>query len=181
MIAIIFAKESERLPNKHSMELCGETLVDRISRVLYESGYFNEIILFTKNLKLSISHGITVKDNTQGILIDSLIYCIEEYHEFLAVGGDMPFIDKELIKYIMENYSKKSVAYFANGYYQPLFAIYTSDIYENIKEYRMAGGESINRFMKEFNVPAINGDPEKLTSVNTMKDLIDARKRSGCL
>jgi molybdopterin-guanine dinucleotide biosynthesis protein A len=180
MIAIIFAKESERLRNKHSMDLCGEKMVDRVSRILLESKYFDKIILFTRDFKLGISNGVTVHDNTHGILIDSLIYCIEQYHEFLAVGGDMPFIDNDLIKCLMENYRHRSIAYFNNGYYQPLFAIYTNDIYENIKKYRMSGGESINRFMKEFNVPAVDGMQKKLASVNTMADLVNARKQLGC-
>ena len=38
---------------------------------------------------------VTEEDNTNGILFDSILYCLEKYQEFLAIGGDMPYIDME--------------------------------------------------------------------------------------
>ena len=72
MIAIIFAKNSQRLQNKHNMEICGEKMIDRISRTLSETGRFCNIILFTKNFSLKSNFAVTEEDNTNGILFDSI-------------------------------------------------------------------------------------------------------------
>jgi molybdopterin-guanine dinucleotide biosynthesis protein A len=177
MIAILFAKESRRLKNKHSMELCGETMIDRIARILLESGYFKNIILFTRNYSLKSRYAVTDFDRTEGILMDSIIYCIGKYHEFLAVGGDMPYIDRDITGKIVNRYEKHSIAFDSGGFCQPLFAIYSMDIYEPLKEYHRAGGESMSNFIRELNMRCIQGTPEKLKSVNTIEDLIDAREK----
>lgn len=180
MIAIIFAKKSRRLENKHSMELCGEPMIDLISRKLLESGHFEKIILFTKDNSLKSKYAIIEPDNTAGILIDSIIHCLEEYGEFLAVGGDMPYIDQETIAGIINSYNGESIAYTSGGYCQPLFSIYSIDLYRALVKYRMKGGESISRFLNGSGVKLIEGNQEKLKSINTIKDLMEARKNLGC-
>ncbi|EQB73587.1 MAG: molybdopterin-guanine dinucleotide biosynthesis protein A [Ferroplasma sp. Type II] len=177
MIAILFAKESRRLKNKHSMELCGETMVDRIARILVESGYFENIILFTRDYSLKSRYAVTDFDRTDGILIDSILYCIGKYHEFLAVGGDMPYIDRDITGKIVNGYEKHSIAYDSEGFCQPLFAIYSMDIYEPLKEYRRAGGESISNFIRKSDMKCIVGLSGKLKSVNTVEDLMEAREK----
>jgi len=180
MIAIIFAKKSRRLENKHSMELCGEPMIDLISRKLLESGLFEKIILFTKDNSLNSKYATVEQDNTAGILIDSIIYCLEEYREFMAVGGDMPYIDRETISGIVNSYNGESIAYTSGGYSQPLFSIYSIDLYRALVKYRMKGGESISRFLKGSGIKLIEGNQEKLKSINTTKDLMEARKNLRC-
>ncbi len=180
MIAIIFAKKSRRLENKHSMELCGESMVDLISRVLLESGRFDKIILFTRDYSLKAKYATVEYDNTVGILIDSIIHCLEEYGEFLAVGGDMPYVDRETILGIMDNYNNGSIAYTAGGYCQPLFAIYSMDLYNGLVKYRKKGSESISRFLQGTGIKLIEGNPGKLKSINTMEDLMEAKKNLWC-
>lgn len=181
MIAIIFAKNSQRLQNKHNMEICGEKMIDRISRILSETGRFSNIILFTKNFSLKSKFAVTEEDNTDGILFDSILYCIERYHEFLAIGGDMPYIDKESIENILDNYKGNSMAYMSDNFYQPLFAIYSTDVEQPMLKYRKNGKGSIRKFMDEYSVSYLEGDQEKLKSINTEKDLIEARKNLRCL
>ena len=181
MIAIIFAKNSQRLQNKHNMEICREKMIDRISRILSETGRFSNIILFTKNFSLKSKFAVTEEDNTDGILFDSILYCIERYHEFLAIGGDMPYIDKESIENILDNYKGNSVAYMSDNFYQPLFAIYSTDVEQPMLKYRKNGKGSIRKFMNEYSMLYIEGDQEKLKSINTEKDLIEARKNLRCL
>ena len=181
MIAIIFAKNSQRLQNKHNMEICGEKMVDRISGILSETGRFNNIILFTKNFSLRAKFAVTEEDNTDGILFDSIIYCLEKYHEFLAIGGDMPYIDTESIENILDNYKGNSLAYMSDNFYQPLFAIYSMNVEQPMLKYRKKGNGSIRKFMDEYHMPFIDGHQEKLRSINTVEDLIEARKRLRCL
>ena len=51
------------------------------------------------------------------------------------------------------------------------------DIYEPLKEYRRAGGESISNFIRESDMKCIEGLSGKLKSVNTIEDLMDAREK----
>lgn len=176
MIAIIFAKKSQRLRDKHSMDLCGEHLIDRVSRIILESHLLQEIILFTKDSSLSSKYCRTEDDTTDGILIDSILYCIGKYREFLAVGGDMPYIDDALINRIISNYAGNAIGYTSGGVYQPLFTIYTGKLYKPLIEYRNGGGESISRFLSNSGIETINADGDKLRSINHISDLDEARR-----
>jgi molybdopterin-guanine dinucleotide biosynthesis protein A len=176
MIAIIFAKKSHRLTDKHSMDLCGERLIDRVSRTIVQSSLFRETILFTKDSSLCSKYGRTEHDTTGGILIDSIIYCIGKYQEFLAVGGDMPYIDDALINGLISNYAGNAIAYTSGGVYQPLFTIYTGKLHKPMMDYRNGGGESISRFLSNYGIETISADGDKLRSINHVSDLDEARK-----
>ncbi|MCL4453988.1 MAG: NTP transferase domain-containing protein [Candidatus Thermoplasmatota archaeon] len=176
MRAIIFAKKSQRLRDKHSMDLCGERLIDRVSRIISQSHLFEEIIIFTKDPSVSSKYCRTEYDATDGILIDSILYCIEKYRRFLAVGGDMPFIDVSLIRSIISNYHGDTIACTSGGFYQPLFTIYTEKLYKPMREYRNSGGESISRFLSTSGIESIDADGNKLGSINYISDLYEARK-----
>ena len=176
MIAVIFAKKSQRLKDKHTMDICGEHLIDRVSRLILESNLFQKIILFTKNPLLSSKYCVTENDATEGVLIDSILYSIEKHKEFLAVGGDMPYIDKVLIDKIIKSYSGSAITCTAEGFYQPLFTIYTEKLYKPMKEYRNNGGESASRFLGTSGIQTLRVESEKLRSINYMSDLNEARK-----
>ena len=176
MRAIIFAKKSQRLRDKHSMDLCGERLIDRVARIISQSHLFEEIILFTKDTSVSSKYSRTEYDATDGILIDSILYCIEKYGRFLAVGGDMPYIDVSLIRSIISNYHGDTIACTSGGFYQPLFTIYTEKLYKPMREYRNSGGESISRFLSISGIESIDADGNKLGSINYISDLYEARK-----
>jgi molybdopterin-guanine dinucleotide biosynthesis protein A len=166
MKAIIFAKKSRRLRDKHTMDLCGEHLIDRVSRIILESHLFQEIILFTKDSLLASKYCITENDTTGGILIDSILYSIEEHTEFLAVGGDMPYIDIPVIAEIIRNYSGTPITSKSDGFYQPLFTVYNEKLYKSMKEYRNSGGESISRFLGISALKTLNFGSDKLRSIN---------------
>ncbi len=180
MIAIIFAKNSERLKDKHNMEICGETMINRISRILYESKIFDRIILFTKNHSLKCSYCSIIYDDTGGILIDSILHCIKTYNEFLAVGGDMPLIDYNIIDNLIKSYNKKMIAYKNGNYYETLFSIYNMSVYSSLKNYRDSGNESISKFMSLYNTDYIEVNTLKLKSVNYYDDLLMVRKYLNC-
>ncbi|WMT51006.1 MAG: NTP transferase domain-containing protein [Ferroplasma sp.] len=176
MIAIVFAKKSQRLMGKHRMDLCGEPLIERVSRIILQSSLFDEIILFTKDPSVSSKYCRTEYDATGGILIDSILYCIEKYRRFLAVGGDMPYIDASLIRSIISNYHGEAIACISGGFYQPLFTIYTEKLYKSMKEYRNSGGESISRFLSISGIETIDVGGNQLQSINYISDLYEARR-----
>jgi molybdopterin-guanine dinucleotide biosynthesis protein A len=176
MIAIIFAKKSQRLSDKHSMDLCGERIIDRVSRIILESHLLQEIILFTKDSSLSSKYCTTEDDTTDGILLDSILYCIGKYREFLAVGGDMPYIDITIIDEIVRNYSGTAITCKSDGFYQPLFTVYNKKLYKSMKEFRNSGGESMSRFLGISDLQILNFGSDKLRSINYMSDLNEARR-----
>ena len=45
---------------------------------------FNKIILFTRDYSLKSRYAVTDFDRTDGILIDSILYCIGKYHAFFV-------------------------------------------------------------------------------------------------
>ncbi len=183
MIAIIFAKKRTRFEKKHSAMLCNETMINRISRILYESSFFTEIILYTKDSDLNSKYAETVIDASEGILINSILECVGKYHEFLAIGGDMPLIDYTLLKKIIEKYNKKPVTFKNSETYEPLFTLYKMKIYNELKEYVDNGYKSINKFIEknDFDIILENkGDERKLKSVNYFSDLINIRNFLKC-
>ncbi len=176
MIAIIFAKKSQRLVGKHNMDICGERLIERVSRIVIESHLFKETVLFTKDSSLISKYCRIEIDRTDGILIDSILYCLEKHKEFLAVGGDMPYIDYSLIDNIIKKYSGTPITYIAEGFYQPLFTVYNNKLYNPMNKYRAGGGESISEFLRTSAVETLNTGSEKLKSINYISDLEQARK-----
>jgi molybdopterin-guanine dinucleotide biosynthesis protein A len=161
------------------MKIGNEPMIDRVSRILLKSGAFKEIILFTKNFSLGSKYAVAEMDSTNGILIDSIIFCIQKYGEFLAVGGDMPYIDEKLIYRILDNYRGRGLTFISEGHYQPLFTIYNEGLYESLVEYRRGEGSSISAFMGQAKMDTIEDNTGRLRSVNNYEDLIEANKILG--
>ena len=124
---------------------------------------------------------IIEKENDVDIFIIEGFRAFNKSIKFLAIGGDMPYIDKESIENILDNYKGNSMAYMSDNFYQPLFAIYSTDVEQPMLKYRKNGKGSIRKFMDEYSVSYLEGDQEKLKSINTEKDLIEARKNLRCL
>ncbi|KJE50003.1 MULTISPECIES: molybdenum cofactor guanylyltransferase [Acidiplasma] len=181
MMAIIFAKKSERLKDKHNKIICNETMINRISRILYETGLFDKITLFTKNFSLQCKYCDVLYDHTNGVLINSILYCIKNFKEFFAVGGDMPLIDHDIIKELIDNYNKNTVSVLNHNYYEPLFSIYNYKIYDKMENYINSGGSSVKKFMELNNISYIKKDTIKLKSVNYYDDLIFVNKYLNCI
>ncbi len=180
MLAIIFAKNSMRLADKHMRTVCGRPMISFISDNLYNSGIFSEIILFTKNEYINSDNCETVPDKTSGVLIDSIAYCIKEYGTFFAIGGDMPLVDRNLINKLFNNYSNGIRIGKNYGNIQPLFSIYSQIVYENLIKSIKNDEKSMYRFLNNHGHNFIDIDSIRLKSVNYNYDLLFARKFLGC-
>lgn len=181
MKSIIFVKWSERLPGKHHLQICGHRMIDIVCRVLKESGLLEEILIFSKDETMSSKMCNVVYDHTQGVLLDSIIDAIKTYRNFLAVGGDMPFIDSNLIGRLLDEYAGKPVAYVSeDGQIEPLLAIYNSTILKDITEYSNRSKALQPFISSRFKLISAGDDSNKLRSVNTMDDLEVARRIFGC-
>ncbi len=180
MIAVIFAKRSIRLPAKHHIMICGEEMIDRVSRILYESKIFDRIILYTKDETINSRYCEVVIDHSNGILINSVIECLKIYSEFLAIGGDMPLIDYDLLKIIIDAYDKRPVSLSSYGIIQPLLSLYNNLILNSLNSYIMSGGTSLYKFILNNDFKIINVNTFKTMSVNTSIDLIKIKRYLGC-
>jgi len=123
------------------------------------------------------------KDDSEGTLINSLIYSINILGEFVAVGGDMPLLDSLIIKDLLNRYKSRPVAAISSdGLIEPLFAIYNESIFHDLLEFSKKNRQ-IFPFVKErFELVTMSQEQSrKLTNVNTLEELNNARMQAGCL
>ena len=81
-------------------------------------------------------------------------------YSMLRRKTDMPYIDRDITGKIVNGYEKHSIAYDSGGFCQPLFAISSMDLYEPLKEYHRAGGESMSNFRFLHNHILFLGDQD---------------------
>lgn len=182
MKAVIFVKESERLPGKHLFKICGEPMLARIYRTLKGTKFFDEVIVYSKYRNLELE-GIKIeRDLTEGVLIDSIISAIKSFGEFFAVGGDLPLMDVEVISKLLENYDGRPLAAVSfYGIVEPLFAIYNEGIYHNILEFSRKDRKIFTFIGREFRLIKMNEEEsKKLFNVNTKEDFEEAREIARC-
>ncbi len=125
MIAVVFVKRSVRLPGKHSILIDGKRLLDRVVETIVKVKEFDEVIVFSKDLSVSGKGIRIIKDNTEGTIVDSLIWAIQHLGDIFAFAGDMPCISADLISLMIRR--KSSVALIpihSDGGVEPLHAIY---------------------------------------------------------
>ncbi len=117
------------------------------------------------------------------VLVDNLligpiggILTALSYDDALVVGGDMPLIDEGLLKDIIRTgeYGKKTVVpSHSGGLLEPLCALYSRSIYDDMKKYVKGGGRSIQYFLKSSGsyVPYPVKDLIPFYNINTKEDL----------
>ncbi len=183
MKALIFVKPSERLPSKHLAILCGEPMYRRISRTLGETEYFESVTLFSKYEGVEFEGISVVRDDSQGVLIDSILRAIEIFGEFLAVGGDMPMIDSKLVSRLMKSYKGVPVAAVDyEGNIEPLFAVYNKSVLQSLLLHSKVNKRIFPFLEKEFKLVKFDEhESTGLFNVNTKDDLAKARKLMNCL
>lgn len=182
MRAVIFVKESIRLPGKHLLQICGEPMLERIYRILNETRFFEDVIVYSKYPKLEVKGLKIERDRSEGVLIDSIISAIENFGEFLAVGGDMPLIDTEVVSRLLDKYDGRPVAAMDfNGVLEPLFAIYNNTIYDKILEYSRNNRQIFPFLMQEFGLVTMSEEQSaRLFNVNTERDFEEAKEAVIC-
>ncbi len=182
MKAVIFVKESERLEHKHLLEICGEAMLSRVDRILKETRLFEEVIVFSKYERLQLKNLRVVNDSTEGTLIDSITNALEKFNVFLAVGGDLPLIDIEVVRTILEAYGGKPVAAVdADGIVEPLFAVYNHSILDSLVEFSKQNRNIFPFITESFDLVHLNEtQSRKLLNVNTNEDYDTANKMIKC-
>ncbi len=181
MKAIVFVKKSERLPGKHSMDICGKKMIQMVCEPLIANERLDEVIIYSKDPSLRCDSCKISMDNSAGVLIDSLIAAIKEYGTFLAVGGDMPFINDHIINLILNEYVGIPIAMISSeGIVEPLFAVYNRNILKEFSEYSSISKSIYPFISRKFKLLRAGKLSSSLMSINTNDDLEEARKLLGC-
>ena len=107
MKAIVFVKMSERFPGKHRILVNGKQIIDYELERIRRSGCFEELIVLSKDIYLTTENARILKDTTEGTLIDSILFALEQESLFMAFAGDMPLVSSQFIKTMCSIYSGK--------------------------------------------------------------------------
>ena len=182
MKAVVFVKMSERFPGKHRILVRGKQIIDYELERIGLSGCFNEVIVISKDRYLTTKNARIVKDSTQGTLIDSLIFSLEEEGEFMAFAGDMPLVSPEFIRRMCLMYNGTPVVpQWNDGKIEPMMAIYNSSLVQELKAYINSGKKSLREFILNsafvrIDIPQNREMEECFLNVNYPEDLLEVEK-----
>lgn len=182
MKAVIFAKESTRLQGKHLLSLCGKPMIQRIGDILTASNRFDEVVVYSKYPSLQIRRLKVKKDDSTGSILDSIIAAIKEFNEFLAVAGDMPLIDDEIISRILDNYDGVPVAPVTKGgRIEPLFSVYNDSILGRMERYSKENRRIFPFLIVNFQMIKLDQEEsKKMFNVNTEEDYLNVKRLLSC-
>jgi len=184
MDAIILAGgENKRFPViKGFLEISGKRIIETNIELL--KGIFDRVIISTNNPELYFYLGVLMVGDVveyrgpmTGILSG---LTIPEVSEVFVTACDMPFINAELIKYIVDKWEKEYDALIPifDDKPQPLLGIYSKRIAKSMEQSIINGERSLREFLRGINVFYINEeevrniDPESRSfiNINTIED-----------
>lgn len=184
MDALILAGgENKRFPMiKGFLEINGRRIIESNIKLL--KGVFNKVIISTNNPELYfyldafiVGDAVTQRGPMTGIF-SALIN--PESSEVFVTACDMPYINVNLIKYIVEKWSEEwdAVIPIFEKKPQPLLGIYSKRIAEKMEEDINNGRRSIRGFLKEMHVLYINEEEVRaidlegrsFININTIED-----------
>ncbi len=190
--AILAGGEGSRLEmDKASLKLGGRTVVELLVRLL--SPLFDEILLIVKSnnsplgshlrKEVRIASDILPGKGPLGGIYTALEKSSRPF--CFVMGCDMPFPSRELIEHMMGRASgHKAVVPRRGEYIEPLFAFYSRELKDEIRDFLKRGGLKIHAFLDGVEVLYIDReelekyDPAGLSffNINTPSDLEEARR-----
>ncbi len=176
--------------DKCLLEIDDKKIIDIIVEKL--SSILNRVIIVAKDPGKFREYEVWIDEYPLRCAISGLytILSLSTFNWNFIIGCDMPFINRNLIKYIISvalSYDYREVDVIVpvvNGYFEPLFAIYSKNVYSKLHEFIENGGRSLQRFIEKTRLKKIYErdirlyDPDLLSffNINTPIDLI-AMKR----
>ncbi|MDQ5984897.1 MAG: Molybdenum cofactor guanylyltransferase [Syntrophus sp. SKADARSKE-3] len=147
--------------NKAFLRLCGERLIDRTVRI-YRS-IFSEIILVTNEPLLYLDQNVTIvtdlvknKGPLMGIYT-GLFHAASD--KVFVAAGDMPFLNSELIKYMINDPEDADVFVpISKGNPEPLHAVYSKKCMKPIRRLLDSDRLKVTGFFKDMKQKVIGED-----------------------
>ncbi|QUH19983.1 molybdenum cofactor guanylyltransferase [Alkaliphilus sp. B6464] len=125
--------------NKALLELGSKTIIERVVEILKTT--FEEIIIVTNTPKVYsmlkdvrfVPDCFESREKKSIIGLYTGIFEAENNYAFV-VACDMPFLNTDLINYMIDNIGDEDILVpYINGYYQPLHAIYNKNCLRSIR------------------------------------------------
>jgi molybdopterin-guanine dinucleotide biosynthesis protein A len=184
MDALILAGgENKRLPLiKGFLEINGKKIIESNTELL--KTIFDRVIISTNNPELYFYLGVLMVGDIMkkrgpmtGIFS---VLAVPEVSEIFVTACDMPFLNAELIKYIVGRWSDKldAVIPVFDKRPQPLLGIYSKRIVRKLEEAIKYGKRSLREFLQEIDVLYIEEEIVRsmdregrfFININTMED-----------
>jgi len=163
-------KSSRMGVNKSFLKLGNQTIIERIVDLM--KSIFNEVIIVTntpdeyKFLNLPLYEDIYKWKGPLAGIHSALIHSQTE--KIFVLSCDVPLMSKEMIEYIIEYKTDKSIVFCeAAGYHQPLVGVYSKKILSEIEKFisnNEMSDKSFHQFLKIVDAEIIH--PEKLSFYN---------------
>lgn len=182
MKAVIFVKMSERFPGKHRILVRGKQIIDYELERIRLSGCFDELVVLSKDRYLATKNARIINDTSEGTLINSLLFALEEEVEFMAFAGDMPLVSPDFIMKMCHVYNGKPlVPKWKDGRIEPMMAIYNSSLILDLKNYINSGKKSLREFIlnsgfMNIDIPQNSEMEKSFLNVNYPDDLLEMEK-----
>lgn len=187
--AILAGGENRRIPYiKGLLMVNGSTITERNLNILKD--IFERVVISTNSPEIYFPFGVSLIGdiiNERGPMTGILsILTSTGADSVFIVACDMPFVKKDLIRYMKERFEHLSISGIkidaliprSTEGIEPLAGIYTFNIREKIEESLKIGRKGLHAFLKEVNAVYIEEeelkdiDPEGLSfiNVNTLED-----------
>ena len=160
-------KSSRMGVNKSFLKLGNQTIIERIVDLM--KSIFSEVIIITntpdeyKFLNLPLYEDIYKWKGPLAGIHSALTHSQTE--KIFVLSCDVPLMSKEMIEYIIEYKTDKSIVFCeAAGYHQPLVGVYSKKILSEIEKFisnNEMSDKSFHQFLKIVDAEIIH--PEKLS------------------
>lgn len=185
---ILAGGENRRIPViKSHIKINGVRIIDSNIKIL--KSFFDKVIISTNRPELYFYCGVPMTGDIideRGPATGILSALLSAGDDIFVIGCDMPFVKKEIIRLIYNEYIKKSLEarkYDAvipvyDGKQQPLLGIYSKNIISTIQRQIKKGMKGMRDLLTELNVFYIKEeevreiDPEgrSFININTIED-----------
>ncbi len=173
---ILAGGESKRFgSDKLFYKLNGKRLIDYAVDSVYSYSKHVYLVVKDESKFLSVKCDGILRDiiDESSAIVGMLTAMLKSAtYDRIILSGDMPFVDKELIKLLLEKHSFNYTIFRVNSMLYPFPGIYNQCIAGELCLYIREGGRSIRKFLSGVPGNIIDIEPTtKLLNVNTFEDL----------
>jgi molybdopterin-guanine dinucleotide biosynthesis protein A len=168
--AIVLVGVSKRLENKHFLNFGSLSLIEYVIHNIKSFNIFDTIYLSSIR-DLHVEGAVTVKDTICAGPLGGIYSAMKmTRNPTFVFGGDMPFIRKEAVQFMISKFEGKSlIPRWKNGYIEPLHTLYFITSFPDI-DLSSSLHDLVSRIDRSY-VSAEYFDPITFFNINTASDL----------
>lgn len=184
---ILAGGKSKRLGfDKLYLKISNQSVIQLIDKSI--GGLFDKKFIVVKNGYIEFEGFEVIKDKVNidapvaGVLTSLMV---TRTNKNFIIACDMPFVKKELVEYMLSFDGYDAVVPYYNGYFEPLFCVYTKTFLEKALDFINKNIFSLSAILQNSNVKKIELDEilrfdpflESFRNINTQFDLEEANER----